>query len=141
MLEDTFKITSLTPEERMNTKQRLKIELSEAKKIETFLQEQIKLIEDTEQQERVEFLLRNIDALITLVPTHSHTSCCDEDTRNYMYARCPRCFLLHAKDRGYWDDMYNVLLSIDTFEQEQERDYQMDRRARLAHAPAGEKKP
>lgn len=65
------------------------------------------------RDERIAFLLTNIDALLLFVPEHGRTSCSDANLANrlleeYGLPRCVRCFLLYAKDCNYWDPTVNI---------------------------------
>ncbi|SRR5581483_4661272 len=55
--------------------------------------------------------LENIDALLQLVPEHSRTSCSDDKPSNHN-GRCKRCFLLVAKDSGWWDLDFKLEIDI-----------------------------
>ena len=60
--------------------------------------------------------LKNIDALLMLVPEHCRTSCSDADPCNggggVGRVRCTRCFLLHAKKDEYWNEQARLTIYV-----------------------------
>jgi len=64
------------------------------------------------RRKQADFWLENIDALITLVPEHSRTSCSDSNISNEY--RCTRCFLLCAKESNSWDYDRQLTLYVGT---------------------------
>lgn len=55
-------------------------------------------------RKRQEVALKNVPALLALVPNHECTSCSDDNPQNSGDYRCTRCFLLEMQNLGYWFD-------------------------------------
>jgi len=66
---------------------------------------------EAKKQKQRDLGLKHIDTLIELVPEHSRTSCKDENLNNSC-GRCSRCVLLEAKRLNYWDEDFELDISI-----------------------------
>lgn len=68
-----------------------------------------------ERQQRLDWVLKNFNALLELVP-HSRTSCSDDNIANGLHSaeygpRCSRCGLLELR---HWDaDQFDVTVEIN----------------------------
>lgn len=71
---------------------------------------ELEQIRSQRRQELAEAVVRNVDALLEIVPTHNRTSCSDKTHCNY--GRCVRCTLIQIKEEQWFngDDLTFELL-------------------------------
>jgi hypothetical protein len=104
-IRSNSKDTPMNKEDREIRKKALQAELEALKSEE-------KKEEDERREKHAAFCLENIDSLLAIVPQHSRTSCNDQNCCNHDRCRCSRCFLLDAKECNYWDQDYEIELTI-----------------------------
>ena len=86
------------------------------KELEDVLRQRVKehqKILDNEQFQRNEYVVKNIDAFLLVVPEHNRTVCSDENAINGSSRRCLRCILLQAKQENWLSIDVNVRLAYE----------------------------
>jgi len=66
---------------------------------------------EAEKQKKRDLWFKHIDVLIELFPEHDCTSCNDGNLTNSC-GRCSRCTLLETKKSNYWDEDFELDISI-----------------------------
>ena len=93
---------TMTKEELLKAQERLQAEAAKIKKEALQVENELSKIEATEQNAHGELIQRNLEALLSMTPKHSSTSCSDTKFYNstpYLNQHgCTRCMLLNIKD-------------------------------------------
>lgn len=102
----------------MNELKKINKELLELEEHFTMLEEKQKAL--AEKREQLEFvrratrgkhILENLEIFLPLIE-HTGADCSDDNTDDGGDYPCPRCLLISARRSGYWDDDYDIEISV-----------------------------